>query len=454
MKVIRLTYRDDTVTPNVYLMLFFRFIGIYVYERFFGAPKVSSKDIKRLAGAETKCSAFDSFDADIFIVGKEDIPEYKQAILKDADNTNIVIVIALDEETAEKLPGSYKYQADNMELLTFLVNNLVEQRILSPNEREEYINLADIYEKNAVMQLNLKAKYFFPTLGRTSATAIVKQYDILINKLLTQLDKNKCVWGNEKYMHMQYSALATIYDLDFFCLRNKLPIEYDRNNLLELCDIFETHFQGVLAESIIQLKGQIYDDLLLSQNKAYEQYVECCNEDGGYNSYVYYRKGFYWQTFASEYKMAIKYFLKSVQIYHEYYRAWFKLGFCYQQLREYEKAIEAYKNVYKCLRERVLKKCIRPLEIEHIFKAQIQIAHINEIIGNWEEAIDAAIVAEDVWNSISTTSFFDLMCLPEEIELYQQKTCDNLNIQSVYEKLFQWYTIVGDKERAAFYEKI
>ena len=88
MKIIRLTYRDAEVKPSVYLLLFFRFAGIYVYERFWGPrtvqmdgsellPKDQDKDKEEMKNRQP--AAFSAYDCDICIVRDDfDFQEYKQ----------------------------------------------------------------------------------------------------------------------------------------------------------------------------------------------------------------------------------------------------------------------------------------------------------------------------------------------------------------------------------------
>ena len=114
----------------------------------------------------------------------------------------------------------------------------------------------------------------------------------------------------------------------------------------------------------------------------------------------------------------------------------------------------SYENVRKCLSNRVEGTCVRPMEIEHIFKAQIHIASIWEEKGNLRNAVEALKWAEIIWNMIGQTSFFRLMCTsPEEQFFYRTKTIENLNIHRVYERLFVLYTMVGNREEALRYRK-
>lgn len=102
---------------------------------------------------------------------------------------------------------------------------------------------------------------------------------------------------------------------------------------------------------------------------------------------------------------------------------------------------------------RIEGKCVRPMEIEHIFKAQIQIANIWEEGGNLRNAIESLKWSERIWDMIQQTSFYQLMCTsPKEQVFYKKKTQENLNIDRVYERLIVLNTMVGNRNEIMYYQ--
>ena len=445
MKVIRMTYRVDDIEPSVYLLLFFRLAGIYVYERFWGEPSVEINgvglpdDIQLL-----RPPVFSAYDCDIFLV-KDDNDRQKYEMLPDRKPEKEVL-LAQDGLCSNAI----SIGNGSIELLKHVLKELFGKQIIDLNERNDLEGLAQIYADNKLMQLTLRAKYFFTANEEPQIRAIIDGYENIITALTDQMQGQGCQWGDRKLFYTQYAALNMIYELNCFCVRYRRSLEYNRESLLTLCDVLEVGLDGLLGDSVKMLMGQIYDDLFLDANKAYECYVNCCNDNTAYNSYVYFRKGKYWQEFANDWENALKYYMQAVYIYPEYYRAWYKIGLCYQNLNNPRGVVISYENVRKCLSERISEKCVRPMEIEHIFKAQMQIAEIWEANGNPTNAISALKWVERVWNLIDQTSFYGVMCGDDEesINFYKAKTRENLNIDRLCEKMIVLYTGIGYREEA------
>lgn len=450
MKVIRLTYQGTEIEPSVYLLLFFRLVGIYVYERFWGTKNIQTEGLKAPDGEEIQRSpAFSAYDCELFILQSEsNLQEY--GILSGRQMERKVLLAK-----GEICPNAIDYTKFTQgKLLNAILNELMLQQIITHSEKTELDDLAAIYDANHLTKLTLKAKYFFTANEEQQLLDFQHAYDKIITDLTNYMWKSGCKWGDRKLFYTQYAAINMIYEVNCLCARYKRPQLYNRDSLLELCGALETGLDGLLGDSVKMLKGQIYDDLFFDPNSAYECYVNCCNYDKTYNSYVYYRKGSYWQEYKKDWERALKYYIQAVYFYPEYYRAWYKIGLCFNKLGRQKEAIMSYENVRKCLSNRVEGTCVRPMEIEHIFKAQIHIASIWEEKGNLRNAVEALKWAEIIWNMIGQTSFFRLMCTsPEEQFFYRTKTIENLNIHRVYERLFVLYTMVGNREEALRYRK-
>ena len=450
MKVIRLTYRVDDIKPSVYLLLFFRLAGIYVYERFWRKPGVQTEGFD-LPGNEQirRPFIFSAYDCDIFLFkDNTDLQEYE--MLPDRKPEREVLLAKEDI-----CPYSISYKNIDVLLLKNVVNDLFEKRIIDLNERIELDELAQIYADKELTQLTLQAKYFFTANQEQQIEYIIKGYEAIIGDLTQKMQRQGCQWGEKRLYYTQYAALNMIYELNCFCTRYGRSLAYNRESLLKLCGLLDIGPEGPLGYSVKMLKGQIYDDLFFDANKAYECYVDCCNDNTTYNSYVYFRKGNYWQDFGKNWENALKYYLQAVYIYPQYYRAWYKIGLCYQKLNRPKEVVAAYENVRKCLADRIAGQWVRPMEIEHIFKAQMQIAGIWETNGNQMKAIEALKWAMHVWDLIDETDFYGFMCgnNDERIAFYRKKTEENLDIDRLCEKMVVLYTGIGDREAALQYRE-
>lgn len=450
MKVIRLTYRDVEIEPSVYLLLFFRLAGVYVYERFWGTGTVQMEGFELPEGwVERSSGTFESFDCDIYIVRDEiDLQEYERRLDK-AAGSEIVLT------KGPLLENAIDYRVvQGLNLVLQINQALFLHGSITPDEKTELDALAGIYDSENLMKLTLQSKYFFTFHDEPRLFEFQEKYDKIISQLLKYLTNRGGAWGDRQYFHIQYAALNMIYELNCLCVRYKKKLAYNMDSLLRLSGLLEMKTDGLLGNSVKMLEGQIYDDLFRNPNAAYERYVSCCDENTRYNSYVYFRKGNYWQDFGEDWEQALKYYTQAVCIYPSYYRAWYKIGLCSRKLEKNRQAVSAYENVRKCLANRIEGKCIRPLEIEHIFKAQVQIAEIWEKNGNQDNAIRELVWAERVWNLIDKTSFYRLMGeTEEEQDLYRAWTRENLDIENVYERLIVLNTVIGNKEAVLRYQE-
>ena len=115
----------------------------------------------------------------------------------------------------------------------------------------------------------------------------------------------------------------------------------------------------------------------------------------------------------------------------------------------------AYDCVRRILEPRLKAKTIQPMEIEHLFLACRQ---CGEILSTFDRDIKRAIqydlCAEEAWEKIEETSFWDLMTEDEEERRVLQKEMkERLSIRKIYEHLYGLYGLIGDKGKTAQYEK-
>lgn len=226
---------------------------------------------------------------------------------------------------------------------------------------------------------------------------------------------------------------------------------YDPHSLIKVCKTILRGEQKELEESFYLLLAQIYDDLLKDSNMAYEYYLPACKD---YNAYAYYRKGIYWQEYAKEYEKAAKYYAKSVCIFPEYYRAWYMLGFCYMNMGRCSEALDVFRNIGRILNPRLNTKKMRPVEIEYLFKAQNQCAYIcNKVMNNPQQSIRENFKAEEVWNAIDQSEFFDIFAPDQAI--VRKRVKKQLNVSKIYYEIYFLADRIGDTSlKLKYLEKI
>lgn len=437
MKIIRLTYHNTEVVRSTYLLLFFRMAGIYVYERFWEEASIR-KSIEMPVETGEQLTPFENYDVDLFL-GATGEQRNMSLLFKTADNVPTVFI----EEQ------SY---IDERQFAVQVLVVLREEQIIEQKEFDDLQALLNIYASQNAHQLVLKTKYFFSVAD--VAKQLADDYRKLWQALLGELKREKVKWGQNSFEHLQFAAISTAYDSNWFCRTRKIPLMFVSDTVIDVCRNMQSNFGNYLGDSVKMLEGMIYDDLLDNSNVAYEFYVNSCTSKKTYNSYVFFRKGLYWQHFTDQMDSAIKYFEKSVAIFPDYYRAWFKIGFCCQKAGRYKEALRAYCNVKNILCKRLQGQRIRPLEIEHLFKSQLQSLVIwEEIYNNIAKAIEAGGIAEIAWKEIDSTIFFNKMCTNgEEEQRYREYTRENLPVSSLYIKMIELYKIDGNYNKAKEYE--
>ncbi len=435
MRVIRFTYHNTEVDLSVYLLLFLRSAGIYAYERFYEQREIRN-GIRFPDGSIDNIEPFEKYDADIYIGSGMD------GSLTEMEGRIPICYISCENKT-------------NSTVAKELLDTLLEKHIIEPGEWKDLKGFLAIYDQYRMWKWLLKARYFFPFKDRRQTEKLVNQYSDCVMTLLGALQNKQIEWGNQRNEHLQYAAMNAVYELNWFCDRNDMPLVCLPETVIEHCESMQLGFSDYLGDSVRMLEAMVYNDLLDNSNKAYEFYVSSCRSDTTYNAYVFLRKGLYWQNFTKQYDQAIKYYLKSVKIFPEYYRAWFKLGLCYQKMKQYKEALYAYGNVKQILLRRLNEKQIRPLEIEHLLRSQMYTLAIwQEFYHNNINALEAGRMAERAAEAIDNSEFWSYMCDNEEdIIMCKEYVKRCLPIQSVYMKLRNLYQTMGDTEKEREYDR-
>ena len=465
MDKIRFTYNSAEANPSVILLLFFRFLGIYVYERLLDTSTVVLQQIKELIEQESKTEKPDQtteFDVELFYISSiEDYQQILQQKYFDIHPEKVIILYlegSLSQEITDSKDAywiSYNKHDSKQKLLNDLIDKMKEGNLLSENVAGHFKSLAEVYSENRLWELTLVAKYFYVSDDVKTYTVNKDKYQNTIDRLFHVLQEKKVSWGDTKSLYLQFATLNLIYEFDSYNQRSKQPNVYSGIKLVKLCeDIINRKSEVCDCKEAFQLlQAQIYDDLLGDINMAYEKYLNVCKD---YNAYAYFRKGIYWQNYANDFEYALKYYYRSVRIYPEYYRAWYRIGNCYMQMKKYKKALKAFDIVCAILDHRLENKTIRPMEIEHMFKAQNQAAFIcNKVLQNPSLSIIKNIGALQAWNAIENSSFYELMDdSGQETQTLKKIVADHLNVKKIWIELMKLGKTVRNNELVSYCVKM
>lgn len=435
MKVIRVTYSNTEVDLSVYILLFLRNTGIYVYERFFEQREIR-KEITFPTEDIDFIEPFENFDADIYLGNDIDAN-------MTTDRTQVPsVVVLLNNENTKK------------DTVKSMLQGLFDRHVLGQSELDDLNDFLEIYDRLEMWKWQLRARYFFQFEDKKILKKLVDEYSNNVVELLNELRKREISWGDFRNEHLQFAAMNAIYELNWFCDRSNMPQVCMPKTVIDYCEAMQVGFSDYLGDSVKMLEAMVYDDLLNNSNKAYQFYVNSCTSETTYNAYVFLRKGLYWQGFTGQLDQAIKYYLKSVKIFPEYYRAWFKIGLCYQKLNKYKEALCAYKNVKQILLRRLGEGQLRPLEIEHLIKSQISSLNIwQDVYHNYVNAFEAGRTAEKAVEAIDTTKFWNYMCKDaEEVQYFKSYMKKCVPIRNVYIKLRDLCRISANPEKEAEYD--
>lgn len=458
MQLIRLTYKYADIKPSTLLLLYFRLVGVYVRERFYDSQNDFQKEIGEFLRdypeitpiQEDRCH----YDAEIFLVrDREEYEAYRKL-----RGENALLVVCGNREAIgemEELQDAVVWYDPAKEgaFLRDILRKLLYGGQIDKNEVGEFLKAAAVCVKFRYASVTLSTKYFYNINDQGLLSRLFKDYWDIAKKLFTSYKKflkmGRCC------ERLEYAFLSVACDVNLYCQRNSRVNLFKSHALETLGQDLEKNGPASMQSSAKILLGQIYDAFLGDTNHAYELYVEGCNSTGDYNAYAFFLKGQYWQNFVQKYREANKYYLKSVMIWPEYYRAWYKLGFCFFKLDRVEEAVVAYDCVRRILEPRLKANTIRPMEIEHLFLACRQCGEILSTSGrDIKRAIQYDLCAAEAWEKIEETSFWDLMTEDEEERRALQKEIkERLSIRKIYEHLYGLYGLIGDKGKTTQYEK-
>ena len=452
MDKIRLIYNNESVEYTLELVTFFRLVGIYVCEQFWDFDESRFSYPTDLRNEIDNLDIEVEYDCNVFISDNlKELSLYSE-FTNDKTIQKNVIITTFNEATDNDNLYVCKNQTD---LVKTVLSALEKEEIISLDEKNELVTIMEVVKKEDFVRSYFLAKYFylFPESSRNIVDTLYGKLKSIVDTFTENLLKKEIDWGSRQLRYTQFACINLLYEIVLF--RNKYNdfAEYDAIDMIEICEKLESSFNGFLGNSIKVLEGNIFNDLLSDPNHAYGCFVDACESTSDYNSYVYFKKGLYWQNHTGEGIKAIKYFTRAVEIFRYYYRVWYRLGICYQRSNNLDSALKCYENVKVCLENRLKKNVIRPLESDYLFRSYVQQGIIYLNYDKYNEALNSFLKAEDVYNSIDGSFFYNIISDHDSIrtDVLKSITKNNLQISFVYNRIVFLYDLMGNSEVAGRY---
>ncbi|MCI9595105.1 MAG: tetratricopeptide repeat protein [Lachnospiraceae bacterium] len=444
---IGLVYHNTDIFPSIFLLLFFRMMGIYVHEY----QTNLSVNVKR-------CK--DIYFAIICLISEkctpDELTEYVAHFQTQSLSQKIIFMVpnrfhdkffnhSLLAESANQYTIWYNdpdNRKEKINLLYHLITVLcpvdkftssVANTIIQWEEIKENLKvLAEIYVRHDLQNLSLKGKFFYS--NKYLFKDLQKQYIQLITDIFHSVPD----WTDDE--NLFYSRLAFInmgYEFNALCQKNDEPYIYSSRHLLILCnDLIDRYGNSV---NLLMLKGQIYEDLLKQHSKAYECYIAANQKAKGFNVYTLYKLGMYKEKNLYFWSDAIEDYQNALELYPGYYRVLYRLGICEEKLEHTHRAISAYKRIYTILKDKIADRCLRPMEIEYLFKISLKLASLYEYnVGDVTRSYHYYRNAEKTYSLIKQSHFLEALMGQDTADELNSIIEEHLNIDYVLEKIY-WY---------------
>lgn len=449
------TYTSSEVCPSVYLLLFFRMTGVYMYECFFDSDAKMQKLLLDCLSARADDSQeleHVEYDLELFYIANDgELEKYVSAGNDISRKRLIVCTEEMEEAVCQRLGCDagelmvFTGVGGEYQLLTDILRCLKSRELISGAEHQDLVSCLNLYQTYRIWDLSMKGRFFYASSRHDSECEIMrKRYADASKNCFEQIMGNGG-WANRETPHQQYTFLNLAYEGNLYCERSGTFQIYTKGSLADMCsNLVEKQEDKSWQESFCLLAAQVFDDLLRDYNRAFEYYKECCND---FNAYAYYRKGIIFQEHTNDFEKMLKYLETSVCIYPEYYRAWYRLGRCYMRLDRYREALEAFRNVRRILEVRLEADVLRPMEIEYLFKAQNQCAYIcNKAHGNLGQAVIENRIAVRAWKTINTSTFFQRIGDPERPVEIWERVRKELCVNKIYSEILKLAKRLEDEQ--------
>lgn len=440
---IGLVYHNIDIYPSVFLLLFFRMVGIYIHEFFINLPA----NLKQ-------CT--DQYFSVIYLITKNCPPDKLNGYQLHFNKTSKSCIFLAEEEVYAENPdfitstypvifySKRNRESDKINLLKQIIAALSESAMeffSSVQEKTKWRNiqhnleqLAEIYVNRDLQALSLSGKFFYS--NTTLFQRVQKQYMHLISDIFSSIGD----WDwtiNEHFIYSRFAFVNMCYELNALCKKNDKPYIYTSQHLLILCDDLIAHYGKTV--NLLMLKGQICEDLLKEYSLAYECYTLACQKSKGLNVYALYRTGMYKEKMLFYWPDAIHDYQQALELYPGYYRVLYRLGACEEKLNHIDEAISTFKRIYSLFTDKIKSFCLRPMEIEYLFKISMKLAALYEYnVGDTYRSYHYYRNAEATYGFIDQSSFLQTLLGESDAEELNTMMKEHLNINYVRDKLY-WY---------------
>lgn len=443
VELVYLRYHIADVKPSVFLMLFFRMIGIYIYE----VPGDVSKHIKPL----NECFA------EIFLLSKNSILKNEEE--SEPISNSSKLFIRLDETKQDALDIQnlepyqiIEYRQNDLELLLQIIDSFkqIYQKHNAASTTTADISLFDelsalgrLYSEHQMMETLLTSKFFF---------AHGKLFDQASDQFIEYIDavlSDMSGWDDEA-LHHKYTVINMAYELNTICQKNQEAYIYDINQLAELSAELDMGMPDNF--NVWMLKAQIYDDLLKESQLPMQLYQNCLNKVGHVLSYAEYRLGMIYEKNDKNYQEAIRHYQKALNISPSYYRVLYRMANCYQEMGNLKEAIDSFSYIDNIMREK-MKFCImRPMEIEYYYKISYRLGNMYiDLKNDFSSALFWYKRAEQAWNMIDNSVFLLEVLGLEKAAFLNSIMKNKYSIKTLYDKIYMAYRIEGQPQQADEY---
>lgn len=386
MKLVSLFYPSTEISHSLSIILFFRLVGVYVYEMYTDIDIIESNNEAILSSDAVvylRCDKVDTISSDylekkFYIVDCQ--PGVKQS----------------------------EYSFISPILQYFFENNIIDD--------DEYVDLdaaLTVFDKcyKQYIEATLLGKYYFEQKSDNFFAHIYREY-IELGRGFAEILKRKSIplWGNHNYIHCRYAFINIFFEMDLFCKKNNKDYYMDIDSMINVCSHIEKEENNYIGNSFKMLRAQIYDNLSENISDAFQLYVDCCNNC--YDSYVYFCKAEMMYK-KKELDRAVHYYKQSTSIYPQYYRAWFKLGICYLEIDKSntycKEAYDCFKKVNRILANKAKNNLLRAIEYEYLFNSYINIINIDIICDDYMSALNSCEIALRIYRGIDDNRFYSLL---------------------------------------------
>lgn len=460
MQIIKFIYNSVDVEDSVFLLLYFRILGIYVYEQHMDMAKEVPFLLEGLD--DVKVQTDYDCDARIYLLCRpEDVSGCTADLLQlsEAGRAKSVVLVKgdwLDENLnqifsdMQRIPLPVE-EGSRQQLLQMLTEAFYRARLIGGNEKNAFERFAEIYCTHDLYRLTLGTRFFYAK--KEWFDEIAGKYKAVYTELLRSLKDLNSQWGDARYVHLQAAVLNLVFDIDIYARKCNEPMPYTPDSCIRVCDKILTEAEGILDDGIRLLQGQIYSELLDKEKDGFDCYLQTCKD---YNAYAYFKKALTLEQVNANYEKAVQYYKKSVMIFPEYYRAWNAMGMCYYRMGKWGEALDAFSCVKQILKHKREKKCLRPLEMDYLFQS---LRRQGEILADKIVDTPKALVpykdAENVWNMIEESSFWHYMYQDDQkIKQAQKVIKERLNVKAVYSRLSILNRAMGNAEKAEEYYRL